>query len=151
MATRKTADAQIFPFPAFDPATLTESYREFAEQGAVQSREAYARMKSAAEEATKTMETTVDSAQAGSLELGLKAVATLRTNAENTFSHMEALLGVKSVAELMELQSSYLRKQIETGVDQAKSWQDTVRKVSEDVSKPGKTIVEKTMQEAKVG
>lgn len=151
MATRKTADAQIFPFPAFDPARLTESYREFAEKGAVQSREAYARMKAAAEEATKTMETTVDSAQAGSLELGLKAVATLRANAESAFSHMEALMGVKSVAELMELQSSYLRQQIETGVDQAKSWQDAVRKVSEDVSKPGKTIVEKTVQEAKVG
>lgn len=151
MATRKTADAQIFPFPAFDPARLTESYREFAEKGAVQSREAYARMKAAAEEATKTMETTVDSAQAGSLELGLKAVATLRANAESAFSHMEALMGVKSVAELMELQSTYLRQQIETGVDQAKSWQDAVRKVSEDVSKPGKAIVEKTVQEAKVG
>lgn len=151
MATRKTADAQIFPFPAFDPARLTESYREFAEKGAVQSREAYARMKTAAEEATKTMETTVDSAQAGSLELGLKAVATLRANAESAFSHMEALMGVKSVAELMELQSTYLRQQIETGVDQAKSWQDAVRKVSEDVSKPGKAIVEKTVQEAKVG
>ena len=55
--------------------------------------------------------------------------------------------------EISSLQQTamYLRQQIETGVDQAKSWQDAVRKVSEDVSKPGKTIVEKTVQEAKVG
>jgi phasin len=150
MATKKTNEAEVFSFPAFDAAKVTDTYREFAEKGVAQSKEAYSRIKTAAEDATKTMETTMDTAQAGTVALGLKAIDTMRVNTENTFAHMEALLGVKSVAEMMELQSSFLRKQMETGVDQAKSWQESVRKVSEDVTKPGKAAVEKTLQQSKV-
>jgi phasin len=150
MATKKTTEAEVFSFPAFDAAKVTDTYREFAEKGVAQSKEAYSRIKTAAEDATKTMETTMDTAQAGTVELGLKAIDTMRVNTENTFAHFEALLGVKSVAELMELQTSFVRKQIETGVEQAKSWQESVRKVSEDVAKPGKAAVEKTFQQAKV-
>jgi phasin len=150
MATKKTTDAEIFAFPAFDPAKVTDSYREFAEKGVAQSKEAYAKMKTAAEDATKVMESTLETAQAGTVELGLKAIDTMRVNTENTFSHLEALLGVKSVAEMIELQSSFLRKQVETSVDQAKAWQSSVRKVAEDVSKPGKSAVEKTFKDAKV-
>lgn len=148
MATRKTAEAEIFSFPSFDPAKMTDTYREFAEKGLAQSRDAYTKMKTAAEDATKTMETTVETAQAGSVELGRKAVDTMRLNTESTFAHMEALLGVKSVAELIELQSTFLRQQIETSVDQAKSWQDAVRRVSEDVAKPGRAAVEKSVKQA---
>lgn len=139
----KTDD--IFSFSAFDPAKLTEGFREFAEKGATQSREAYAKMKTAAEEATKTVETTLQSAQAGSVELGLKAIDVMRTNADMSLSHMEALLGVKSVSELIELQTAYIRKQAEVTVEQAKSLQDAARKLAEDVAKPGKDAAEKVM------
>jgi phasin len=139
----KTDD--IFSFSAFDPTRLTESFREFAEKGATQSREAYAKMKVAAEEATKTVETTMQSAQTGSVELGLKAIDALRTNADMSLSHMEALLGVKSVSELLELQTAFIRKQAEVTVEQAKSMQDAARKLAEDVTKPGKEAAEKAM------
>ncbi|TCV76138.1 phasin [Neorhizobium sp. R1-B] len=139
----KTDD--IFSFTAFDPAKLTESFREFAEKGATQSRDAYAKMKTAAEEATKTVETTLQSAQAGSVELGLKAIDALRTNADMSLSHMEALLGVKSVSELFELQTAFIRKQAEITVEQAKSMQDAARKLAENVSQPGKVAAEKVM------
>lgn len=139
----KTDD--IFSFSAFDPAKLTEGFREFAEKGATQSREAYAKMKTAAEEATKTVETTLQSAQAGSVELGLKAIDVMRTNADMSLSHMEALLGVKSVSELIELQTAYIRKQAEVTVEQAKSLQDATRKLAEGVAKPGKDAAEKVM------
>ncbi|MGK6314047.1 phasin [Neorhizobium sp. DT-125] len=139
----KTDD--IFSFSAFDPAKLTESFREFAEKGATQSRDAYAKMKVAAEEATKTVETTMQSAQAGSVELGLKAIDALRTNADMSLSHMEALLGVKSVSELLELQTAFIRKQTEVTVEQAKSMQDAARKLAEELTKPGKEAAEKAM------
>ena len=144
----KTDD--IFSFTAFDPAKLTESFREFAEKGATQSRDAYAKMKTAAEEATKTVETTLQSAQAGSVELGLKAIDALRTNADMSLSHMEALLGVKSVSELFELQTAFIRKQAEVTIEQAKSIQETAKKVAETVTKPGKEAAEKVMSSLKV-
>ena len=147
MATKKNDD--VFSIASIDPAKLSESFRDFAEKGAAQTKEAYAKMKEAAEDATKTVEATLESAQAGSVELGLKAIDALRTNAENSLSHMEALLGVKSVAELFELQTAFLRKQAEVAVEQAKSLQETSKKVAEKVSAPGKSAAEKAMKSFK--
>ena len=147
MATKKTDD--VFSIASIDPSKLSESFREFAEKGATQTKEAYAKMKEAAEDATKTVEATLESAQAGSVELGLKAIEALRTNAENSLSHMEALLGVKSVAELFELQTAFLRKQAEVAVEQAKTLQETSKKVAEKVTAPGKSAAEKAMKSFK--
>ena len=147
MATKKNDD--VFSIASIDPSKLSESFREFAEKGATQTKEAYAKMKEAAEDATKTVEATLESAQAGSVELGLKAIEALRTNAENSLSHMEALLGVKSVAELFELQTAFLRKQAEVAVEQAKTLQETSKKVAEKVTAPGKSAAEKAMKSFK--
>ncbi|MCJ8149480.1 phasin [Shinella sp. H4-D48] len=147
MATKKIDD--VFSIASIDPSKFSESFRDFAEKGAAQTKEAYAKMKEAAEDATKTVESTLESAQAGSVELGLKAIEALRTNAENSLSHMEALLGVKSVAELFELQTAFLRKQAEVAVEQAKTLQETSKKVAEKVSAPGKSAAEKAMKSFK--
>ena len=143
MATKKIEDA--FSLNAFDPAKVTDAFRDFAEKGASQSKEAYAKMKTAAEDATKTVEATLETAQSGSVELGLKAIDALRTNAESSLSHMEALLGVKSLSELFELQTAFIRKQAELAMEQAKAMQEATRKVAEDVAKPGKAAAEKAM------
>lgn len=137
----KTND--VFSFSSIDPSKFTDSFREFAEKGVSQSKDAFAKMKTAADEAAKTVEATVQTAQAGSIDLGLKAIDALRTNAENSLSHMEALLGVKSVSELLELQTAFFRKQAEVAVEQMKSIQETSRKVAEDVSRPTKEAAEK--------
>jgi phasin len=149
MATIKTDD--VFSIASFDPSKLAESFRDFTEKGAQQSKEAYAKLKSAGEEAGKTLEATVQTAQAGSVEIGLKAIDALRVNAERSLSHMEALLGVKSVAEFFELQTSFLRKQAELTVEQAKSLQETTKQVAEKVAKPSKEAAEKAMASFKIG
>lgn len=148
MATTKTKD--VFSINSFDPSKLSEGFRDFAEKGAAQSKEAYAKMKTAAEEATKTVETTMQTAQAGTVELGLKAIDAMRTNAEMSLSHMEALLGVKSIAELVELQTSFIRKQAEVTIEQAKSMQEAAKKVAETVTKPAKEATEKAISTLKV-
>jgi len=149
MATRKTETADVFAFPSFDPAKVSDTYRQFAEKGVAQSKDTYARMKAAAEDATKTIEATMESAQAGTVELGLKAIEAMRVNADSSLSHLEALFGVKSVAEMIELQTAFVRKHVELGVDQAKTLQETSRKVAENVAKPGKSAVDKAVSEFK--
>ncbi|WP_112802694.1 phasin [Rhizobium sp. SYY.PMSO] len=143
MATVKKDD--VFSTAAFDPSKFSESFRDFAEKGATQSKEAFAKLKTATEEAGKTVEATVQNAQAGSVEIGLKAIDVLRTNAESSLAHMEALLRVKSVAELFELQTAFIRKQAEVTVEQAKSIQETTKKVAEKLAKPAKDAAEKAM------
>lgn len=147
MATKKTDD--VFSLNAFDPAKASDAFRDFAEKGAAQSKEAYAKMKTAAEDATKTVEATLESAQSGTVELGLKAIDALRTNAESSLSHMEALLGVKSLSELFELQTAFIRKQAELAMEQAKSMQEATKKVAENVVKPGKDAAEKALSSFK--
>ncbi|WP_419909756.1 phasin [Hoeflea sp.] len=151
MATKKTATEDVFAYAAMDPAKLTETYREFAEKGLVQSKDAYDKLKTAAEDATKTVEQTLENAQAGTVELSIKAIEAVRANADNSLTHLEALLGVKSVAELVELQSAFIRKQAEAAVDQAKDIQEAARKVADHVSKPGKDAYEKAAKNFKVG
>jgi len=156
MATaKKDKTAEIFQMPNFDMGKLSENYREYTEKALTQSKESYAKLKSSSEEATKAIEATLENAQSGTVELSLKAINAVRTSADNSLSHMEALLGVKSMAEMLELQGSFFRKQSELMVDQAKTLQETARTVAENVSKPAKTAtqkavadVEKTVAEA---
>lgn len=144
MANKKTDD--VFSVAAFDPAKVTESLRDFAEKGAAQTKDAYAKMKAAAEDATKTVEATLENAQSGTVELGLTAIEAMRTNAENSLSHLEAVLGVKSVSELFELQTAFVRKQAEVAVEQARTMQEVTRKVAEKVAAPARSAAEKTFK-----
>lgn len=141
--TYKTDD--FFGFSAFDPSRLSEGFRGMAEKGAAQSREAYAHMRAAAEDATKTVEDTLQSAQSGSFELGMQAANALRSNAGLSISHMEALMGVRSMSELFELQSTFMRKQAELTVEQVRGLQEATRKVAESVAKPCKDAAERAM------
>jgi phasin len=150
MATKKTTtSAEMFEFPTFDVSKMTDSYREMADKSVTQTKEAYAKVKTVSEDATKAIETTLETAQAGTVELSLKAIDAARGNVEHSLSHMEALLGVKSVAQMIELQTGFFRKQAEMMADQAKAMQEAARKVAEDVSKPVKTVTEKAMSEFK--
>ena len=146
--TAKTADT--IEFPTFDASAATDQFRAFAEKGVEQGKETYAKLKSGAEEAQKVLESTFESVKATSSDLQLKSIAAMRANSEATFSHLEALVGVKSVSEFIELQTSFLRKAVEMTVAQAKDIQAVSSKGAEEVAKPMKTVFEKTMSELKV-
>jgi phasin len=80
----------------------------------------------------------------------LKTIAALRANAEANFSHLEALIGVKSLSELVELQTAFVRKRVEMSVEQAKEFQALTSKATSEVSKPVKVAFEKALKELKV-
>lgn len=141
---------ETIEFPTFDASKATEQLRDYAEKGMEQTKEAYAKLKTGAEEAQKTFESTFESARATSADMSLKAINAMRANADATFSHLEALVGVKSLSEFIELQTAWMRKSVEMSVEQAKDMQATSSKAIEDVSKPMKSAFEKTMKELKV-
>jgi len=146
--TAKTADT--IEFPAFDASAATDQFRAFAEKGAEQTKEAYAKLKTGAEEAQKTLETTFETARSAGSDLSLKAIAAMRANTDATFSHLEALVGVKSVSEFVEMQTAWVRKSVEMTVAQARDMQAVSAKAVEDVAAPMKTAFEKALKELKV-
>ena len=147
----KTAEktAEMVEFPTFDASKATDQFRAFAEKGIEQTKEVYAKLKSGAEEAQKTLEDTFETARTAQTDLAMKSIATMRANTEANFAHMEALLGVKSVSELVELQTAFLRKRVEMAVEQAKDMQTATTKAVEDLSKPVKTAFDKAMKDVK--
>ena len=144
MSKTKTAEfAETVEFPSFDTSKATDQIRAFAEKGVEQSKEAYAKLKTNAEQAQKTFEATYETARTVSGDLSLKTIAALRANAEANFSHLEALVGARSLSEVVELQTAFLRKRVEMSVEQAKDFQAVASKAAEDVSKPFKSAFEK--------
>ena len=145
----KTAKDTI-EFPSFDASKATEQLRDFTDKGIEQTKEVYSKLKSGAEDAQKTFESTYETARATGADLSLKTISAMRANADAAFTHLEALVGVKSVSEFIELQTAWMRKSVETAVEQAKDIQATSTKAIEDVAKPMKSAFEKTMKDLKV-
>jgi phasin len=137
-------------FPTFDASKAADQVRAFAEKGIEQSKETYAKLKTGAEDAQKVIESTFETAKTVSSDLSLKAIAALRANSEAGFAHLEALVGAKSLSEVIELQTSFLRQRVESAVEQAKELQAITSKAAEDVSKPIKDAFEKAVKELKV-
>lgn len=147
----KTAETiENIEFPTFDAGKATDQLRTFAEKGVEQSKEAYAKLKAGAEETQKALESTFETAKSAGSELSLKTISALRANAEANFSHLESLVGVKSLSELVELQTAFLRKRVEMTVEQTKELQSLTTKAATDVSKPVKDAFEKAFKELKV-
>jgi phasin len=145
----KTKTADTIEFPSFDASKATEQFRAFAEKGVEQSKEAYAQLKTGSAEAQKALEDSYEATKAVSSDLSLKAIAALRANTEANFSHLESLIGAKSFAEAVELQTAFLRKRLELTAEQAKDFQASASKAAEDLSKPFKGVFEKAFNEFK--
>jgi phasin len=136
-------------FPTFDASKATDQLRTVAEKGVEQSKEALSKLATGAETTQKALESTFETAKTASNELSLKTIAALRANAEASFSHLEALVAVKSPSEFIEVQTAFVRKQVEKAVEQAKEFQAAATKAAEDVSKPIKDVYEKAMKDLK--
>lgn len=147
--TVKIADTAV-EFPTFDTSKATDQFRAFAEKGVEQSKEVYAKVKTGAEEAQKALESTFETAKSAGNAMSLKTIAALRTNSEAGFSHLESLLGARSLSEVVELQTAFFRKGFETSVEQAKEIQAIASQAAEDVAKPIKDVFEKTVKDLKV-
>lgn len=132
-----------------DPSKATETFRALTQKSMEQSKEAYSRMKTAADEATRALESTMEHAHQGSLSLSKKAIEAMRSNAEQAFSHLEKLMGAKSFAEVIEMQTGYVRKQIETATDQSKDMQALSQQVAQEMLKPGREAFQKAAEAAK--
>jgi phasin len=145
----KTVKTEETVFAAFDASKVTDQVRDFAEKTVAQSKDAYAKMKDTAEGAQKTFEDNVKVAQAASSDVALKAIAAIRTNTEAGINHLEALVGVKSFADFVELQTAFFRKQAEAVVDQAKDLQAVTTAAAEKAAAPVKAAFEKAAKEFK--
>ena len=92
---------------------MQDSVRKAVEKGVVETRAAYAKAKTAAEEATGAFEASYSNAAKGVIAFNTKAIEALRANAEANFDFIKSVIVAKSVSEFVALQSEHARKQAE--------------------------------------
>jgi len=147
------AKAAVTPFPtepfAMPTVEVPQAMREFAEKGVAQAKDAYEKMKSAAEEATDVLEDTYETTRKGVLELHMKALDTAKVNTDATFSFVKEILSAKSLAEAIELQTAFARKQFEALSTQAKEFQELATKFATDSGAPMKEAITKAVKDFK--
>src|SRR6516165_1894805 len=130
-----------FPFmdvPKFEKTAseATAAFREIAEKGIVQAKDTYAKMKTAAEEATGMLEHTYANASKGAADYGLKVIEAARANSNAAFDFATELLGARTMAQMVEISTAHTRKQIESITEQARELSALAQKVATTTAEP---------------
>jgi len=126
---------------------MPEAMRVFAEKNIAQSREIYERSKDALESVLESWERTFDAAGQGAVALNRKVIDITRRNISSGFDFAKSLAGAKTLAEAMELHSSYWSKQLNALRAQAEEMRDLSTRVTSDVVEPAKAQVKRGMAE----
>jgi phasin len=137
-----------FDLPKFDLPKLEvpAAFREIAEKSVAQAKDAYERVKAAAEEATDLLEDTYTTAAKGAADYNLKVIEAARTNTNAAFDYARELLDVKSFSDVIELSTAHARKQFETVSEQTKELAALAQKVATETTEPLKTGVTKAFR-----
>lgn len=144
-AARNFADA-AFSAPQFE---VPEMFRSVAEQSLTQTREAYSRMRNAAGETTDLMEESFESTRDSMREVQFKALDAAKDSADATFDFMRKILTATSLADAVQIQSTFARERFEALVDYSKDVQTTITKASTEAAKPARAMVDRVISQTK--
>ena len=131
-----------FPLSAFEFGKAIEfpvGFRELTEKSLAQSKEAYDKMKAAAEDATGALEGTFSMAAKGTADYNRKVIEVARANANAAFDYARDLLDAKSISDVAEVSSTHARKQFEALTEQSKELSALAQKVATETVEPIKS------------
>src|SRR5690348_2493919 len=127
-------------------AEFQQSFRNALEKGVVESRAAFARAKTAADETASAFELSFTAAKDGALAINAKAFESLRANAEANFDFFKAIWAAKSLSDVVTLQTEFARKQVETMTSQTKDLGALAQKAVVDAVEPIREQVAKSFR-----
>jgi phasin len=129
----ESAEARLAAAPAEE---IQESLRAALEKGVVESRAVFIKAKIAADETASAIEVSFAAAKDGALAINAKAFEALRANADASFDFLKAAFAVKSLPDLVTLQTEFARKQAETISSQTKDFGALAQKAVADAVEP---------------
>lgn len=137
--------AKNFETLKFD-TTVPESVRALAEKTVNQTREAYERGKEALEESVDALERSFDAAGQGATAFNRKLIDIAQRNLNSGFDLAKSLAGAKNLAEIVELQSAFIRNQFDVFASQAGEIRALTSKIAADTSEPIKEQVSRSFE-----
>jgi phasin len=117
---------------------VPEAMRALAEKNITQTREAYERSKDALETILGCWERSLDATGQGAVTLNRKVVDIAQRNINSGFDLAKSLAGAKNLAEWLELQAAYWRKQLAALTAQAEEFRSLSTEVAADAAAPMK-------------
>jgi phasin len=139
------AGKEAFAAPA---AEIQQSFRSALEKGVVESRAVFTKAKIAADETANAFEVSFAAAKDGALAINAKAFDAMRANADANFDFVKAAFAVKSLPDLITLQTEFARKQVETITSQSKDFGALAQKAMADAVGPIKDQMAKSFRVA---
>ena len=119
--------------------------RALAENNLAQSREFYDRSKDALEAVLESWERSFGAAGKGAAALNRKVIDIAQGNINSGFDLAKSLAGARSLAEIMELQAAYWRKQFDTLGAQAEEVRSLSNQVTADAARPVQEQVKRSI------
>src|SRR5271166_808026 len=130
-----------------EPAVeIQQSFRSALEKGVLESRAAFVKAKTAADEAASAFEVSFAAAKDGALAINAKAFEALRANSEANFDFLKAVLAAKSLSDVIALQAEFTRRQVETMAGQTKAIGALTQKTMTDAVEPLKEQLAKSFK-----
>ena len=136
-------DAFAFPTPSFD--AFGPAFQDMADESLAKGKEAFEKFQSASEEAKEVFETTFDKTRDGVIELNEKTMSVAETNSKAALDHAKEVMSVKNFADVFELQTAFVKKQMSVFQDQAQAFQEMTTKVTQETTEPYKAAFEKSL------
>ncbi len=130
------------------PFEVPEHMRAFAEKGVSQARDSYAKFKDAAESNNGAIEEMFSVFSAGAKEYSAKLMDVMKETATANLDFAQALVGVKSPSEALELWSSHAHKQFEAFTAHTKELAELTQKVVTESAEPIKANASKLFKPA---
>jgi len=144
VAVEATSDAAKAPLASLNE--LHGNLRTVVEKGLVETRAAYAKAKTNADETAGAIETSYAAAKAGVVAINVKAFEALRANFEANFDFVKSAIAVKNVSDYVTLQGEFARKRLEAMTDQTKEISALAQKLASETAEPIKEQVAKTFK-----
>jgi phasin len=147
-ASGKTRETYLAQFDELGGNTkVPEAMRVLAEKNIAQARQMYERSKDALEAVLASWERSFDAAGQGAAAINRKVIDITQRNINSGFEYAKGLAGAKNLAEAMELQTAYWRKQLSLLGAQAEEMRDLSTEVTTDVMAPIQAQVKRGMDE----
>jgi phasin len=118
---------------------VPEGVRALAEKSVAQTREAYDHSLDAFDASLTTFERSFDAAGQGAAAFNRKIIDIARRNVDATFDLAKSLAGAKKLADIVELQAAFWRKQFGVLTAQAEEVRALSTKVTADAAEPIKS------------
>jgi phasin len=125
---------------------IQQSFRSALQKGVLESHAAFAKAKTAADEAASAYEVSFAAAKDGALAINARALEALRDNADANFDFLKSVFAAKSLSDVIALQSEFARKQVETMTNQTRDIGALTQKAMADAVEPIKEQVAKSFK-----